>query len=150
MPGFGKAIFHGRLTADVEVKTTPNGREYANFSLAFDRYMGADAESKAEFPNFTAWGKTAGIIAKHFSKGSEIIVEGEYTSRQYTTEGESKPRTAVGFTVTSFDFCGGKRDAGDGSAAPAPARQSAPAPAAAAPSANDFQEIDGDDDDLPF
>lgn len=145
--GFGKATFLGRLTKDVELRTTPNGKSVCNFDLAFDRNVGAEKDPKAEFPHFVAWNKTAEVLATYAKKGTPLVVEGVYTSRKYTRDGEEKAREFVEFEVSSFHFCESKKS---DNAAPA----ANPAPAAPAssngPSVDDFAELDGDDGDLPF
>ena len=68
-----KVILMGRLTQDVELKTTPNNVSVVQFSIAVNR-RGKDA--KTDFIECTAFNKTAEFISKYFRKGSAIIVFG--------------------------------------------------------------------------
>jgi single-strand DNA-binding protein len=63
----------GRITKDIELKTSQANKPFANFSVAVQREM--DRE-KADFLNCVAFGKTAENIAKFFEKGSQILLEG--------------------------------------------------------------------------
>ena len=73
---------HGRLTRDVELKSTQSGKSVATFSVAVDRaYKAADGSKQTDFFNCTAWGGAADVIAQYFSKGSEIVDSiGEYVT----------------------------------------------------------------------
>lgn len=148
-----RVILMGRLTADPELKQTPNGISVTSFSLAVDRnYAGKGAERQTDFINCVAWRQTAEFISRYFSKGRMIAVEGSLQVRNYVDKNENK-RQAVEVVVDQAYFADSKNAA---PSSPAPSYQSAaPAYAPAAPvafnagSVEDFQEID-DEDDLPF
>ena len=62
-----KAILVGRLTADPELKSTPNGVNVCSFSVAVDRrFVRAGEERKADFINCVAWRQTAEFISRFF------------------------------------------------------------------------------------
>ena len=74
---FNKAILVGRLTADPELRQTPNGISVCSFSIAVDRrFSGRDAERKADFINIVAWRQTAEFVSRYFHKGEPIGIEG--------------------------------------------------------------------------
>ena len=149
-----RVILMGRITADPELKQTPNGISVTSFSLAVDRnFAGKGAERQTDFINCVAWRQTAEFISRYFSKGRMMAVEGSLQVRNYVDKNENK-RQAVEVVVDQAYFADSKNAAP--SSSPAPSYQSAaPAYAPAAPvafnagSVEDFQEID-DEDDLPF
>ena len=145
-----KSIFHGRLTKDIELKQTKSGIAYCRFQIAFDRYVGGEKKTVTEYPTFVAWRSTAERLAKYTQKGSELVIDSEYTSYKKEVAGEKYPVTIVEFEVQAFDFCGNKND---GHAVPKTAPAAAPASASYAssiPSYDDFEELEGGEDDLPF
>lgn len=101
-----KVILMGRLTKDVEVKSTSNGIGYCNFTVAVDRrFKDANGNKQADFINCVAWRNTASFIGSYFRKGSSILVEGEITTRSYDDEqGVKKYVTEV--TVSNVEFAG--------------------------------------------
>lgn len=86
-------ILIGRLTKDVEVRTTQQGKSVAMFSIAVDDGYGDD--KKAYFFNVVAWGKTAEAMANFTHKGSKIAAKGKLTSRSYEKDGQKKYITEI-------------------------------------------------------
>lgn len=125
-----KAILVGRLTADPELKTTPNGVSVTSFSIACDRPYSKDGERQADFINIVAWRGTAEFIAKYFHKGSAIAIDGSIQTRRYTDR-DGNNRTAFEVLANSVSFV---------------ERKSATTAAAAAPA---YEELDNTDD-LPW
>jgi single-strand DNA-binding protein len=130
-----KTVLGGRLTADVELKQTPNGVPVASFTIAVTRK--ADRE-KADFINCVAWRNTAEFISKYFSKGSSICVTGAIQTRSWEDSNGQK-RYATEVIVDDAYFVDSKSE----SAVAAPAGNVSYAPAA------DFEELSADDQ-LPF
>ena len=135
-------IFMGRLVADPELRTTPNGVSVTSFRIAVDRPF--QRERTADFFDVVAWRREAEFITKYFHKGNMICVQGYMTTRSYTDK-NGVNRTAYELVA---QFTGEKR--GDAPAA-VPSAPADPAPAASYSSGDkgDFAEIAGDDD-LPF
>ena len=79
-----KVILGGRLTADVELKTTPSGVSVCTFSLAVNRKYSKEGEQAADFINCVAWRTTAEFISKYFRKGNSICIMGNIQTRSYT------------------------------------------------------------------
>lgn len=98
-----KAILVGRLTADPELKTTPNGVNVTSFSIACDRPYSKDGERQADFINIVAWRGTAEFIAKYFHKGSAIAIDGSIQTRRYTDR-DGNNRTAFEVLANSVSF----------------------------------------------
>lgn len=113
-----KVILHGRMTADAELKSTSNGVEYCNFSIAVDRYQGKDKERTTDFIPCKAWRQTAAFINKYFGKGKEILVEGEIHFDKYEKDGEN--RTFAHVSVNGVEFCGSKSECNNSSDVPSP------------------------------
>lgn len=148
-------VIKGRLTRDPETRQTDSGKSVTNFGVAVNRRFQKD---KADFFNVTAWEKTGEFVGKYFSKGQEIVVQGEMQSRDYTDKSGNK-RIAWDLIASNVEFSGSKQDGqnsgGSYKSASAPpnvnlGEQAKPSAAqyASGPS-NNFQEIPADDD-LPF
>mgnify|MGYP002813209168 CR=1 FL=1 len=61
MSNFNKVILVGNITADIELKETPNGAKVASFSIATNRYWKNKEgmkESSATFHSIVAWNRT--------------------------------------------------------------------------------------------
>lgn len=86
-----KVILIGRLTRNVEFKTTTNGYTVASFNIAVDRNLSKESknaaqlkgEPTADFINCVAFGKVAEFLANYNQKGSLIAVEGKIQTRSY-------------------------------------------------------------------
>lgn len=127
--------FVGRLTSDVELKTTTSGVSVASFNVAVDRaYKQKGQERQTDFIPCVAWRSTAEFISKHFRKGQRIAVKGELQSRQYTANDGSQ-RKVLEVIVDGAFFCESKGE---------PSIETA-----AAMNSNQFEEVISDED-LPF
>jgi len=61
----------GRLTADPELRNTPNGISVTNFDVAVDRsYTPKGQEKQVDFIPVQAWRQTAEFLCKYFRKVS--------------------------------------------------------------------------------
>ena len=130
-----KVILGGRLTADVELKATPNGVAVCQFTIATNR-KGKDAQT--DFINCVAWRQTAEFISKYFAKGSSICIVGNIQTRSWTDKDGGK-RFATEVIVDEALFVDSKSDAGQAESAPTFSTATAPS----------FSETSVDDD-LPF
>lgn len=124
----------GRMTRDPELKYTPQGTAVVSFSLAVDRRFNRE---KADFIDVVAWRQTAEFISKHFKKGTRIAVVGSIQTRSWE-DNEGHKRKAVEVVADSVYFADAKKDVEDGGY-----------------TANDyasgsFEEVDINDEDLPF
>ena len=79
------AVIMGRLTADPELRQTPNGVSVTSFTVACDRNYSSRSggERPCDFIDVVAWRQTAEFVCKYFSKGSMIIVQGSIQTRMY-------------------------------------------------------------------
>lgn len=153
------AAIMGRLTADPELRHTPNDVAVTTFTLAVDRsYARQGTERQTDFINVVAWRQTAEFVCRYFTKGQMMAVSGSIQTRNYEDKQGNK-RTAFEIVANDISFTGSKRESGGGgqgssygNAAPSvqkPAAFNEPAPAYSSGSSEDFEEILGDDD-LPF
>lgn len=124
--------YQGRLTRDVEMRHTQNGKAVARFTVAWSKKYG-DNERKAFLP-CVAWNHTAEFANKYFRKGQEVIVEGQLESNQWEDKDGNK-RSALELNVSDMHFCGSKNN-GTVSIEEKPAQVQ-------------FAELD-DDGELPF
>lgn len=84
-----KAILMGRITHDLEIKTTPSGSSVLSFTIAVDRFSKSE-EKQTDFINCVAWNKTAEFIGRYFAKGRSIAVIGQLRSRTYDDKNGTK------------------------------------------------------------
>lgn len=84
----------GRLTAEPELRHTPNGVATCTFRIAVERsFARAGEERKADFIDIVTWRKTAEFVCKYFGKGSLIAVNGSLQTRSYEDKNGNR-RTA--------------------------------------------------------
>lgn len=131
-----KIMVMGRLTADVELRTTQSGTHVAAFTVAVDRdYKGQSGDRETDFINCVAWKGTADFVHSYFHKGSMAVVVGRLQTRKYETQ-DGQKRTATEIIAESVYFGESKKDTTNN--------------APVAPNA----DIDGftpcEDEDLPF
>lgn len=135
----------GRITATPELKKTKNDTSCVQFCIAIDRYNGKDKERTADFIPVTAYGTTAENVAKLFTKGSMVAIEGNIQTSTYEKDG--KKHYTWNVNLERFYFTGGKKETANSGEQPAAAQQ--PAPSYSSADNSDFEEV-VDDDDLPF
>lgn len=104
-----KVILGGRLTADVELKTTPSGVSVCTFNLAINRKYSKDGEQAVDFVSCVAWRSTAEFLAKFFKKGNSLCVVGSIQTRSYTDK-EGHKRTATEVVVDEAMFVDSKSE----------------------------------------
>ena len=86
-----KVILCGRLTKDVDIRTTNNGKSVATFTLAVKRnYKNENGEYDSDFINIVTYGSTADICAKYLKKGSQTITVGRMQNRDYEAKDGTK------------------------------------------------------------
>ena len=131
-------ILQGRLTRDPELKTTPNGVEVCNFTVAWsDKYK--DNERQC-FLNCNAWRQTGVFVDKYFKKGQEIAVEGQLETRKYQDK-DGNNRSVTELTCDKVHFCGPKQGGGGQDTYQQPeVVQAGP----------EMEEIELGEDELPF
>lgn len=95
-----RVVIIGRITADPEMRSTPNGKTVTNFTVAVSRKGDKD---KTDFFRCAAWGKTGEVCGQYLSKGKKVCVVGEVSARAYTDkQGEAKASLEVFVTEVEF------------------------------------------------
>lgn len=135
---FNRAILVGRMTAEPELRQTPNGVAVCTFTLAVDRRMSKD--KKADFINCVIWRQGAEFVTRYFHKGDPIGIEGSIQTRNYEDKQGNK-RTAVEVVADNAFFVGSKGQGGSHENAQQVAQSGG----------NNFQEVEVENtDDWPF
>lgn len=99
--------FLGRLTKDVEFKTTANGTTIANFTLAVDRDYKKEGQPTADFLPHVVIGKLAETVSKYLAKGSQIAVVSRVQTRTFDDKDGNK-KYVTEFVLEKFNFAGSK------------------------------------------
>ena len=137
-----RTILMGRLTADPELKKTPNGVSVTSFTLAVQRNY---QKEQTDFIPIVAWRQTADFICQYFRKGQLIALEGSVQTRSYTDKNGNK-RTAFEVVAEHVYFAESKKEgAQTGNAAPVQGTSGG----FSIGDIGDYEEIETDGD-LPF
>lgn len=164
----------GRLTRDPELRRTGSGIAVASFTVAVDRdYNPQGQEKETDFIDCVAWRQTGEFVAKYFTKGRMIVVDGRLQIRSWKDQNGNNRRTAE--VVADHCYFGDSKSDGShgnqgGYSAPA-GGYNAQAPGYGAPSGygtggqyggygggysapaapgSDYAMLDDDDGQLPF
>ncbi|UOF91736.1 single-stranded DNA-binding protein [Fodinisporobacter ferrooxydans] len=90
-----RIILIGRLTADPELRYTPNGVAVASFTLAVDRPRANQmGEREADFINIIVWQKLGELCAQYLRKGRLAAVDGRLQIRSYENKEGQRVRIA--------------------------------------------------------
>ncbi len=83
-----KVILGGRITTDIELRTTPSGVSVVSFLVAVNRRGAVKPgdEQKSDFFSCIAWRGTAEFISRYFRKGSAICVIGAIENNNWTDD----------------------------------------------------------------
>lgn len=148
-----KVVLAGRVTADIELKQTSSGIAVVSFTIAVNRrYVsksadGQQSQPQADFINVTAWRNTAQFISNYFHKGSPICVTGSIQTRTWQDQNGQK-RYVTEVVADEAMFVESKSDGGSGSYSPE--AYSAPSFSSGTGDAPKFEDVNTDDNFLPF
>lgn len=93
-----RATLIGRIGRDPESRTTQSGSKVVSFSLATserwkDKNSG-ETKERTEWHNIVVWNENIGrIVESYCKKGSQILVEGQIQTREYTDKDGNQRRT---------------------------------------------------------
>ena len=92
-----KIILMGRLTKDVEMRTSKTDSFVAKYTLAVNRrFVAPGEERQADFINIVAFGKTAEFCGKFFKKGQQVGIIGRLQCRSWEDDkGQKRYATEV-------------------------------------------------------
>ena len=116
MASLNKVLLIGNLTRDPEVRMLPSGRSVCKFGLAINRNF-KDAEGnrreEATFVDVESFGPRGEALARFFSKGKPIFVEGRLKLDQWESQtGEKRSKLLV--DLENWEFMGAKQDSYEG------------------------------------
>lgn len=135
-----KVILMGRLTKEPELRQTPNGVSVARFSMAVNRRFTKNNE--ADFLNCVAWRQTGEFISKYFRKGNMIAVAGSVQTRSWDGQ-DGKKQYATEIVVDEAYFTGSKAENAVNNGYENQTNNGFD-------DFNEFADLEGSEDDLPF
>jgi len=112
-----RTLLVGRLTADPELRTTPNGIATTRITVAVNRMPNANGERVADFINVVVWRRQAENVAKFCTKGSLVGIEGRIQSRSYDAQDGTR-RYVTEVIADNVTFLGSRNAQGGTSIAP--------------------------------
>lgn len=139
----------GRLTADVELRYTPQNTAVGSFTLAVDRgRKDANGERETDFIKCVTWGKTAENLAAWCKRGGRVGITGRIQTRNY----ENKAGQRVHVTevvVNSFENLESRAERESQGQYGGASQGQRPAPQDSNPFGR-VDPLDLSDEDLPF
>ena len=102
-----RVILIGRLTKDVEMRSTQSGTNIVRFTLAVDRKQSKDKDKSADFISCIAYAKLAGVVNQYCHKGSKIAVMGHIQTGSYEKDGKRIYTTDI--IVDELEFLESKK-----------------------------------------
>ncbi len=158
MASLNKVVLIGNLTADPELRQTPNGISVCRFTIAINRRFSRNndqGQQSADFITIVAWRERAEFVSRYFRKGRPILVCGQIQSRNWTDPQGAK-HYATEVVADEVSFVESKSDGTGAQGGGAPAGQGSSytpdaygTPAYSNGGSSGFEEIPNDSD-LPF
>lgn len=115
MSSFNKVIIMGRLTRDLDLRTTNDGNSMVELGIAInERRLETNGQwvDCIQFVDITFWNRKAEIIAEYFKKGSPILIEGALQLDRWEKDGKKYSKLKV--RRKEFSFVGNKHGNGTG------------------------------------
>ena len=130
-----KIILFGRLSSDLDIRATHDGKSVVRFNFAVNRWFKREGEPDADFFQCVAFGKIAETLDRcEVGKGTKLLIEGEMRNNNYEKDGVKY--YGMQLYVNGFEF-GESKASSNGSEA-------------ATSSTAGFTPMQNTDDDLPF
>ena len=103
---YNRVVLLGNLTRDPETRSTNTGQSVTAFSIAVNDAWVKDGErqERTNFIECEAWAGRGETIAKYFSKGRQILVEGRLRQDSWEDKETGKKRSAIRVVVDGFSF----------------------------------------------
>lgn len=144
---FCKIQIVGNLGRDPELRYTPSGRPVTEFSVAVNQstknqQTGEWVEATDWF-RVSVWGDRAERAAENLRKGSRVLVDGRFRTREYETK---DGRKGLSLEISADNVLGLDRRDQEGTFTGAPGAPGGGAGQGARPGAGDDTELD----ELPF
>ena len=99
-------VLKGRLCKSPELSTTASGMAVCRIRIAVPR---RDKQSGADFITCVAFKAQAEFLNQYFSKGQEILIQGNLRINQWEGDDGIK-REGCEVLINNIDFCGAKQD----------------------------------------
>ena len=97
---------NGRLTRDVQLRSTHSGKTVATISIASDR---RDRDADPVYLDLIVWQAQATAAAEHLVKGQAVSFTGRFEPREYTT-GAGENRVALELHGVDIEYGPKPRD----------------------------------------
>lgn len=136
----------GRLTAEPELKTTPNGVSVCSFTLAVKRPHTKDV---TDFIPCQVWRQGAEYLTKYGAKGNLVAATGALTTRKWQDQNGNN-RINYEVTCDSVELLEGRSNGGADSNTSTTANAPQNAQTAYNPNVTPTFEPLADDEELPF
>ena len=142
-------VMMGRLTKDPELRQAGD-TPVCTFRIACDRdYKNKAGEKETDFVDVVVWRKMGENVAKYFTKGKPILIEGRLRQDSWEDKQTGQKRTKLMVVLERFEFVGSARDNGSGGSYDV--EYSAPQPrGGASRPVQQRQQDELEDDDVPF
>jgi single-strand DNA-binding protein len=102
-----KVLITGNLTAEPELRFTPNGKPVVSASIANNEHY-TDTQGQEQkvttFVNLELWGKPAENFAKLVKKGQEVYLDGKVRMDEWTDKQTQARRTRLYLLVENWQF----------------------------------------------
>lgn len=139
----------GRLTRDVELRTTPGGTAVSDLRVAFTTSRKESTGEWVDHSNFvdvTVWGRTAEVCAEYLAKGRRIGVDGRLEFDEWEAQDGSGKRSKLKVVADNIAFLDSR---GDGEGGDSGGFQYA-GEGGGSGETPDFVPEASSDDDIPF
>jgi single-strand DNA-binding protein len=91
-----KVILNGRITKDIELRTTSNDKTVISNSIAVrNDFKNSEGKYDSQFFNFEVWNVQAEYLAKYAAKGTPILIEGKLKNGTYEKENGERVYTTT-------------------------------------------------------
>lgn len=97
-------VVTGRLTKDVDLKMSGNGKYYCNFTIAVNRTIPGDGQKNTDFFWVSCFNKTAENLSRFTSKGSLIGVEGRLQQQEFQDQNTGKTTSKTQIIADKITF----------------------------------------------
>ena len=98
-----KVFLVGRITRDLELKTTASGHPYVFFTVAVNRLPLPNGERVADFISCVAWNRQAENLSRFMRKGGLVGIDGKIQTRTVTNPDGSN-RTIMEVVCDNISF----------------------------------------------
>ena len=114
MPSYNKVLLMGNITRDVQLKQTSGNQSVVEIGVAVNRkYKTKDGQEREEvtFVDCECWGPRAEVIAKYFTKGKPIFIEGRLKLDTWEDK-DGQKRSKMRVMIEDFQFVEGRGGGG--------------------------------------